>query len=66
METLVKSVMDQVANQSLSLSFTVLAVITLWKKIKECEEDRKHLWERMLSMSENKELWEKVLKLKGD
>lgn len=66
METLVKSVMEQIANQSLSLSFTVLAVIALWKKIKECEEDRRHLWERLVSMSENKELWEKVLKLKQD
>lgn len=66
MEPIVKIVMDQLAAQGLSLSFSVIAVIKLWYKIKECEEDRKHLWERLISVSENKELWERVLNVKKE
>jgi predicted kinase len=39
---------QQAAAQGLSMALTLAAVIHLNAKIKECEADRKALWERLL------------------
>lgn len=40
--------------QGLSLSLLAAAVYFLWNKIKECETDRKQLWERLLKLTGDK------------
>ena len=40
---------QQAAAQGLSMALTLAAVIHLNAKIKECEADRKALWERLLN-----------------
>jgi hypothetical protein len=54
MEQFFHRVLEQVAGQGLSMSFTILAVYYLYGKIKECEADRKALWEKIFEHLENK------------
>jgi hypothetical protein len=54
MEKLITHILDQVAGQGLSMAFTILAVYYLYGKIKECEADRKALWERLIEHTEQK------------
>ena len=48
MENFIGHVLEQVAGQGLSMAFTIIADWYLYGKIKECEADRKALWERLL------------------
>lgn len=48
MDQFINRILDQVAGQGLSMSLTIVAVYYLYGKIKECESDRKALWERLL------------------
>jgi hypothetical protein len=43
---------QQAAAQGLSMALTLAAVWHLHGKIKECEADRKALWERLLNHNE--------------
>ena len=54
MEKFVSHILDQVAAQGLSMAFTIVAVWYLYGKIKECEADRKALWERLFEQTESK------------
>ena len=53
MEKFISHTLEQVSNQGLSMAFTILAVWYLYGKIKECEIDRKALWERLLKIATN-------------
>jgi len=55
MEKFIAHILDQVAAQGLSMAFTIIAVWYLYGKIKECESDRKALWERLIEHTEHKE-----------
>jgi len=54
MDQFLNRVVDQIAGQGLSMSLTIIAVYYLYGKIKECEADRKALWERLFEHTENK------------
>jgi hypothetical protein len=47
MEKFISHILEQAAGQGLSMAFTIVAVWYLYGKIKECESDRKALWERL-------------------
>jgi hypothetical protein len=51
-ETILSKIFDSIAQQGLSLSLLAVAVVVLWRKIKECEDDRLKLWERLFNLSE--------------
>jgi hypothetical protein len=53
MEKFINHTLDQVAGQGLSMAFTIVAVYYLYGKIKECEADRKALWERLFEHTES-------------
>ena len=55
MEKFIAHILEQVAAQGLSMAFTIIAVWYLYGKIKECESDRKALWERLFEHTEHKE-----------
>lgn len=55
MEAFVAKVLGSVLEQGLSLTFSVVAVICLYKKIKDCEADRARLWERLLALAQERE-----------
>jgi hypothetical protein len=52
-ETIVAKLFESIAQQGLSLSLLAVAVVVLWRKIKECEDDRLKLWEKLFHMSEH-------------
>jgi hypothetical protein len=49
MTQLLDLIAQQAAAQGLSMALTLVAVWYLNGKIKECESDRKALWERLLN-----------------
>lgn len=53
MTQLLDLIAQQAAAQGLSMALTLAAVWYLNGKIKECEADRKALWERLLTEHEN-------------
>lgn len=53
MDEFFRHIMREVSGQSLSMSFTLVACWYLHGKIKECEADRKALWERLLQRNDN-------------
>ena len=53
MDDFIRHILAEVSGQSLSMSFTLIACWYLHGKIKECEQDRKALWERLLSHNDN-------------
>lgn len=55
MSQLIDLIAQQAAAQGLSMALTLAAVWHLHGKIKECEADRKALWERLLQHNENHE-----------
>jgi len=54
MEPFINHVLEQAAGQGLSMAFTIVAVWYLYGKIKECETDRKALWERLIQHTDQK------------
>jgi len=54
MEQFISKVLEQAAGQGLSMAFTIIAVWYLYGKIKECEADRKALWERLIEHTDSK------------
>jgi len=52
MNTLLDKIAEDLANQGLSITLLGLAVVFLYGKIKECEADRKALWERVFSIQQ--------------
>jgi hypothetical protein len=52
MDDFLQHIFKEVAGQGLSMSFTLAACWYLHGKIKECETDRKALWERLLEHNE--------------
>lgn len=55
MDQFIGRILDQVAGQGLSMSLTIVAVWYLYGKIRECEADRKALWERVFEFMEDKD-----------
>lgn len=55
MEAFIVKVFNSILDQGLSLTFSCIAVYYLNQKIKDCERDRKALWERLLSYGESNE-----------
>jgi hypothetical protein len=55
MTQLLDLIAQQAAAQGLSMALTLAAVWHLHGKIKECEADRKALWERLLQHNDNHE-----------
>jgi hypothetical protein len=53
MSQLLDLIAQQAAAQGLSMALTLAAVWYLNGKIKECETDRKALWERLFQHTEN-------------
>jgi hypothetical protein len=53
MTQLLDLIAQQAAAQGLSMALTLAAVWYLNGKIKECEADRKALWERLFQHTEN-------------
>lgn len=53
METALAKLFDNIQAQGLSLSLLAAAVVMLWRKIKECEEDRLKLWEKLFNLAEH-------------
>jgi hypothetical protein len=53
MNQLIDLIAQQAAAQGLSMALTLAAVWYLNGKIRECEADRKALWERLLQHTEN-------------
>lgn len=51
MTQLIDHIAQQAAQQGLSMALTIGAVYYLYGKIKDCELDRKALWERLLEMT---------------
>lgn len=47
MDDFFRHILHEVSGQGLSMSFTLVACWYLHGKIKECEADRKALWERL-------------------
>lgn len=52
MELLFQKLAESIAAQGLSMMLTCIAVWYLYGKIKDCETDRKALWERLISHTE--------------
>jgi len=55
MTQLIDLIAQQAAAQGLSMALTLAAVWHLHGKIRECENDRKALWERLLEHNEKHE-----------
>jgi hypothetical protein len=55
MDALIAKLGESILSQGLSLSLLAAAVWFLWNKIKECETDRKQLWERLLKLTEERQ-----------
>jgi hypothetical protein len=55
MDALITKLCESILAQGLSLSLLAAAVWFLWNKIKECESDRKQLWERLLKITEERQ-----------
>lgn len=55
MEQFINRILEQIAGQGLSMSLTIVAVWYLYGKIRECEADRKALWERVFEFMEDKD-----------
>lgn len=55
MTQLIDLIAQQAAAQGLSMALTLAAVWYLNGKIRECEADRKALWERLLEHNEHNE-----------
>lgn len=55
MDDFIHHILKEASGQGLSMSFTMVACWYLHGKIKECEADRKALWERLLEHNENHE-----------
>jgi len=53
MTQLLDLIAQQAAAQGLSMALTLVAVWHLNGKIRECEADRKALWERLFQHTEN-------------
>jgi hypothetical protein len=53
MTQLLDLIAQQAAAQGLSMALTLAAVWHLHGKIRECEADRKALWERLFQHTEN-------------
>lgn len=53
MDHFFEHLLKEVSGQGLSMTFTLAACYYLHGKIKECEADRKALWERLLTEHEN-------------
>lgn len=53
MDFLFQKLAESIAAQGLSMMLTCAAVWYLYGKIKECEADRKALWERLFEFMEN-------------
>lgn len=53
MDQFINRILEQIAGQGLSMSLTIVAVWYLYGKIRECEADRKALWERLLTHTDN-------------
>jgi len=53
MTQLLDLIAQQAASQGLSMALTLAAVWYLNGKIRECEADRKALWERLFQHTEN-------------
>ena len=54
MNALLDRIAADIANQGLSLAMLGVAVWFLYSKIKECESDRKALWERVFSIQQHR------------
>lgn len=52
MNTLLDHIAEEISRQGLSIGLLSLAVWFLYGKIKECEADRKALWERVFSIQQ--------------
>lgn len=55
MDDFIAHILKEVSGQGLSMSFTLAACYYLHGKIKECEADRKALWERLFETTQNDE-----------
>lgn len=55
MDHFFEHILKEVSGQGLSMTFTLAACYYLHGKIKECEHDRKALWERLLSQQNDHE-----------
>jgi hypothetical protein len=55
MDDFIHHILKEASGQGLSMSFTMVACWYLHGKIKECEADRKALWERLLEHNDNHE-----------
>jgi hypothetical protein len=55
MDDFISHILKEVSGQGLSMSFTLIACWYLHGKIKECESDRKALWERLLEHNRDNE-----------
>jgi len=60
MSQLLDLIAQQAAAQGLSMALTLAAVWYLNGKIRECEADRKALWERLFQHTENETDSEKL------
>jgi hypothetical protein len=55
MDQFIAKILESVLSQGLSLTFSIVAVIYLYRKIKECEADRNKLWERLLALANERQ-----------
>jgi hypothetical protein len=55
MDEFISRLLSQIEGQGLSMSLTIAAVYYLYGKIKDCEADRKALWERLFEFIEDKD-----------
>ena len=53
MDQFISRLLSQIEGQGLSMSLTIAAVYYLYGKIKDCEADRKALWERLFEFMED-------------
>lgn len=53
MDQFVGKLLSQIEGQGLSMSLTIVAVYYLYGKIKDCEADRKALWERLFEFMDD-------------
>jgi hypothetical protein len=53
MDQFIGKLLSQIEGQGLSMSLTIVAVYYLYGKIKDCEADRKALWERLFEFMED-------------
>jgi uncharacterized membrane protein YciS (DUF1049 family) len=53
MDHFISKLLENILSQGLSLTFSVVGILYLYGKIKECEADRKQLWEKLLAFTQN-------------